>query len=81
MLNCKQASQLASRLMDEELPFWEKFSLKMHLFLCRSCSNFSRQLDFLRKVSRHDENMPDFQLTDEAKQRIANALIDKQRSN
>jgi hypothetical protein len=81
MLNCKQASQLASRFMDEQLPFWKKFSLKMHLFLCRNCSNFSRQLIFLRKASRRSENMSDFQLTDEAKRRITTALVNKQRND
>lgn len=77
MLNCKQASQLASRAMDEKLPFGKNLMLKMHLFLCRSCTNFTRQLLFLRKASLHFRNKHDFQLTEEAKQRIYNALKDK----
>ncbi len=78
MLNCKQASQLASRAMDEKLPFWKNIALKMHLILCRSCTNFTRQLQFLRKASRRSRTNLDFQLTDEARQRIANTLKDKQ---
>ncbi|MCB1937396.1 MAG: hypothetical protein KDF59_15820 [Nitrosomonas sp.] len=81
MLNCRQASQLASRAMDEKLPFWKSLSLKIHLLLCRSCDNFSKQLDFLRKVSRRSRVNPDFQLTDEAKRRIAATLSDKQTSD
>ena len=78
MLNCKRASQLASRAMDEKLPLWENIMLKMHVLLCHSCTNFTRQLIFLRKASRRSKTNLDFQLTDEAKQRIAKALEDKQ---
>lgn len=77
MLNCKQASQLASRAMDEKLPFGKNLMLKIHLLLCRSCTNFTRQLFFLRQASSHFRNKHDFQLTKEAKQRIANALKEK----
>ena len=77
MLNCKHASQLASQAMDEKLPFWKSSMLRMHLFLCRSCTNFTQQLVFLREASRRFRNNLDFQLTDEARQRIANALKNK----
>jgi hypothetical protein len=78
MLNCKQASQLASQSMDEKLPLWKNMALKMHLILCRSGTNFTRQLYFLRKASRRSKTNLDFQLTEEARQRIANALKDMQ---
>lgn len=78
MLNCRQASQLASRAMDEKLPFWKKISLKMHLLLCRSCSQFTQQLIFLRKVASYQQPPVAFHLTDEAKQRISVVLKDKQ---
>ncbi len=78
MLNCKQASQLASRAMDERLPFWKNASLKLHLLLCRSCSKFTQQLIFLRKASRNSKDFQNFQLSDKAKQRISKTLNDKQ---
>ena len=74
MLNCKQASQLASQAMDEKLPYWKNVMLKMHLLLCRRCSSFTRQLDFLREASHRYRNNHDLRLTEEAKKRIANAL-------
>lgn len=74
MLNCKQASLLASRAMDEKLPYWKNSMLKMHLLLCRSCANFTRQLDSLREASRYSRINRNFHLTDEAKQRIVDAL-------
>ena len=80
MLNCEKASQLASRAMDEKLSFRQNMALKLHLFLCRSCSNFTQQLNFLREVSRHSGKRIRFKLADEAKRRIAKVLKDKQTS-
>lgn len=78
MLNCKQASQLASRSMDEKLPLWKNIALQMHLILCYSCTNFTRQLYFLRKAAGRSKTNLNFSLTDEARQRISNALKDTQ---
>ena len=81
MLNCKRASLLASRAMDEKLPIWQNISLRMHLLLCHSCTAFSKQLAFLREASRRSRANYYFQLTNEAKKRIKNALQDKQTGN
>ncbi len=78
MLNCKQASELASQAMDEKLPFRERMALKLHLLLCRSCTNFTRQLAFLREASHRFGTHHDLHLSDEARQRIVNTLKDKQ---
>lgn len=74
MLNCKQASLLASRAMDEKLPYWKNSLLKLHLLLCRSCANFTRQMAFLREASRRYGNSRDLRLTEDARKRILNAL-------
>lgn len=80
MLNCETASQLASRAMDEKLSFRQNMALNLHLLLCRSCSNFTQQLNFLRQVSRHSGKLIEFKLADEAKRRISKVLKDKQAS-
>lgn len=74
MLNCKQASQLASQGMDEKLSYWKNIMLKMHLLLCRRCASFTRQLAFLREASRHYRNSRDLRLTENARKRILSAL-------
>lgn len=76
MLNCKKASQLASRALDEKLPFWKNITLKLHVLLCRNCKNFAHQLEFLRKASQRFNMDGEFELSAEAKQRIANKLLD-----
>ena len=80
MLNCEKASQLASRAMDEKLPFRKNLALKLHLLLCRNCSNFTLQLNFLREASRYSEKRIEFQLAEKAKRRISKVLKDKQTS-
>lgn len=81
MLNCKQASQLMSRAMDNDLPFWKRMSLKIHLMVCDGCNNFSSQTQLLRMAarefgtSRYSEKA---RLSDEARRRIYKALKDAQ---
>jgi len=74
MLNCKQASQLASRAQDDELQFWERMTLKLHLLLCRSCAHFTQQLNILRKASHDAHIHHHLHLTTEAKQQILKTL-------
>lgn len=81
MLNCKQASLLASRAMDEKLPFQERMALRLHLWLCRGCNHFSKQLYFLHQAASRSSAHLDLHLTNEAKQRIAQALKNKPSQN
>ncbi len=74
MLNCKQASELASRAMDEKLPIWSRLALKIHTLICRNCRVFMHQLRFLREASHRFAIGYDLELSLEAKQRIANEL-------
>jgi len=77
MLNCNKASLLASRALDEKLPFGSKVMLRLHLMLCKSCKNFSKQLAFLQSASRNTRIKARFTLSEEAKQRISKAIKTK----
>ncbi|MFN7086194.1 MAG: zf-HC2 domain-containing protein [Burkholderiales bacterium] len=52
MYSCRQASELSSKAMDQPLGPMERLLLRLHLMMCKGCSNFSRQLWFLRRASR-----------------------------
>ena len=52
MYSCEQASKLSSRAMEEPLGTLERIQLKFHLMMCTNCTNFSRQIEFLRRASR-----------------------------
>ena len=77
MLNCKQASELMSQSMDSKLPFSQKMALKFHLIICHGCSNFLKQIYFLRKAARQlvaNGHYDSIYLSDESKKRIQEAL-------
>jgi hypothetical protein len=50
MLSCKEASRLVSQGLDRRLGFAERLALRLHLLICDGCTNFSRQVAFLRKA-------------------------------
>jgi len=52
MYSCEQAAMLSSRAMEQPLTPSERILLGMHLMMCKRCSNFSRQIEFLRRASR-----------------------------
>ena len=52
MYSCEQASKLSSRAMEQPLTPSERMLLRLHLMMCGRCSDFSRQIEFLRRASR-----------------------------
>jgi hypothetical protein len=50
MLSCKEASRLVSQGLDRRLGFAERLGLRLHLLICDGCTNFSKQVAFLRKA-------------------------------
>ena len=53
MLNCQQATEKASALLDGELTRSERWALRFHLMMCRNCRRYLDQLRLsLRTVRR-----------------------------
>lgn len=52
MLSCKEATRLLSEGQDRRLGVSEKMALELHLLMCRGCTNFGKQMDFLRQACR-----------------------------
>ena len=50
MLSCKEAARLVSRGMDSRLGFCQRAALRLHLAICDGCSNFNKQMAFLRQA-------------------------------
>lgn len=46
--SCKQAHQKISENLDRPLSVAERTQLKIHLSMCRSCSNFGTQMRTIR---------------------------------
>jgi len=50
MLSCKEVSRLVSQGLDRRLGVLERLRLRLHLAICDGCTNFSKQMAFLRKA-------------------------------
>ncbi|MFA9275617.1 MAG: zf-HC2 domain-containing protein [Candidatus Aquirickettsiella gammari] len=46
--SCKQAHQKLSENLDRDLSLVERTRLRVHLSMCRSCSNFGTQMRTIR---------------------------------
>lgn len=49
-INCKEASRKLSEAADRKLPLSDRITLRIHLGICDACTNFSKQLEFLRRA-------------------------------
>jgi hypothetical protein len=52
MLSCKEAARLVSHGLDRRLGLRERVVLRLHLAICDGCTNFRKQVLFLRKAVR-----------------------------
>jgi hypothetical protein len=52
LLTCREASRLVSHGLDRKLGFGERIALRVHLAICDGCTNFKKQVDFLRRAVR-----------------------------
>ena len=52
MLSCKEVTQLVSESLDRELSIPERFRLKTHLLICKGCTNYREQMNFLRTACK-----------------------------
>jgi hypothetical protein len=52
ILSCKETTRLVSQGLDRRLGFGERVALRLHFAICDGCTNFRKQLEFLRKATR-----------------------------
>lgn len=80
MLSCKESSKLVSESLDRPLTWKERINLKIHLMMCRLCTNYARQITFITTSARkylqytNETQQQDLKLTEERRQRIKQAI-------
>lgn len=52
MLTCKDASHLISARQERRLDFWERWGLRLHVWMCISCRRFEGQVALMRQALR-----------------------------
>jgi hypothetical protein len=50
--SCEQAARLSSKALEQPLAPSERVLLRMHLMMCKGCTGFAQQIEFLRRASR-----------------------------
>jgi hypothetical protein len=58
-LSCRDVSRLVSESMDHRLPISQTVEMKMHLFMCKFCSRFKKQVHSIQQVIRDNPNLID----------------------
>jgi hypothetical protein len=48
--SCRDVSRLQSEQLDHPLSLTNRFGVQLHLFLCRWCRRYGKQLRFLRQA-------------------------------
>lgn len=82
MLTCKDATRLVSEGQERALGLRERWSLRVHLWLCDNCRRFERQVRLLRQAmrimaSRSETESQDIDLSPEARERIRKAIAER----
>jgi hypothetical protein len=79
MVTCRETTELASRAMDERLPFADRVAMRMHLAICTNCAHFNRQLQQMRFLFRSETGDASGEpgLAPEARERIEAELRKK----
>ena len=52
MLSCRQSTRLMSEQHERELSTRERVELRMHTLLCKGCSNYRKQIAFIRRAAK-----------------------------
>lgn len=84
MLTCKDATRLVSESQERNLGFRERWALRVHLWMCDNCRRFERQIRLLRQAMRimahrPDSESPAVELPAEARERIRQAIAERDR--
>lgn len=80
MMSCKDVSALVSASLDRRLSPVERLKVRLHLFICKGCTNFSKQMKILRTATQHlaeggeTAGLARVRLSKDARERIRQAL-------
>jgi hypothetical protein len=75
-VTCEEATFLASAGLDQPLPISRRWQLRLHLFICKWCRRYLRQIELLRHFTRRaaELSVAEASLSLEARERIRTVL-------
>jgi len=51
MHSCKEVTHLALQALDEPLPLGDRAAIRFHLWICKYCPTFMRQVELMQKAN------------------------------
>lgn len=81
-LKCDESAELLSKQQDVSLTPSERWALRLHLLICRSCRRYRHQLDFLRRAfrflgSKGQGVPPELRMSDEKRDQLKDLIRKK----
>lgn len=77
-LKCAESARLVSESLDRDLSASERWAVRVHACICRSCRRFRHQIEFLRLAARSAPGAVSWGLSVEARERIRRAVVERQ---
>ncbi len=78
-LSCKEVSELVSQSLERKLRLRERIAVRLHLMMCRMCTNYRKQILFLHDAIRQlrvTGHPAEPRMSKDARMRIEKALQD-----
>ena len=76
--SCREATRLQSQVLDCSLSLRQRIGLRIHLWLCRWCNRYGKQIRFLRSAAQHQDEheqcLPTQSLSSEVRERMKQQL-------
>lgn len=81
MLSCREITELVSiRLENENMTWYQKMEVTVHLMMCKRCHRYAKQLHFLQTAFKSaTEKATNLFLSDDARKRIKQKLNEANR--
>ena len=82
-LRCDESTRLVSQSLDRELSLSERWAVRLHAMICRSCRRYRKQLALIREAwQRYSDPSDSSQcvsdtLSADAKRRVKQALAEQ----
>jgi transposase len=86
MSNCHEGTHLVAQSLDRKLPLYQRMGVRFHLFMCKFCSRYRKQMllthQVLERYNESDRAKDIFELlSGKAKERMKQALNRLHESN
>ena len=76
-INCREANDICNKAQYDEVGFFEKIKLNLHLMNCKICALYTKQNKLLTKSYKHKAancNLDRFELDGDAKKELEELL-------